>query len=113
MGRFPFAVRRTILAIVATSVASLMVSVSGAQAIVVSDNGVEAGVSLMPASRDVALPTPVTAVSSSNPCTDPWLTSDLGGPSMPSTGLCYRGGSVMHKNETFALTWDQNRSYWA
>ena len=32
---------------------------------------------------------------------------------MPNAGLCYRGGAVMHKNETFALTWDQDRNYWS
>ncbi len=31
----------------------------------------------------------------------------------PDTGICYHGGPVMHANETFALTWDPLRRYWA
>ena len=27
--------------------------------------------------------------------------------------LCYHGGSVIHKNETYVLTWDPDRRYWA
>jgi PKD domain len=113
MRRHSFTARRTILTIVATFVASLVVTVSGAQALVVNDAGTEAGVSLVPSSRDNPLPSGVTAVTSSSSCTDPWLAADLGGPAMPNVGLCYRGGGVMHKNETFALTWDQQRAYWS
>ncbi len=32
---------------------------------------------------------------------------------MPERSLCYQGGAVMHKNETFALTWDPQRTYWS
>jgi hypothetical protein len=44
---------------------------------------------------------------------DPWLSAEL---VLPSFGLCWQGGTigaVMHGNDTFALTWDPNRSYWA
>jgi hypothetical protein len=113
MRRSPFTARRAIFTIIATFVASLAVSVSVAGAVVVNDTGTVAGVSLLPSSRENPLPAGVSAVTTANPCTDPWLSSDLGGPSMPSNGLCYRGGAVMHKNQVFALTWDQHRSYWS
>lgn len=117
MGRYPLTARRAITTIVATFVASLAVNVAGAGAVVVNDSGTVAGVSLLPSSRNGALPTGVSAVTSANPCTDPWLASDLGGPSIAPeyglNGLCYRGGSVIHKNEVFALTWDQHHAYWS
>src|SRR5205823_220376 len=89
-----------------TSTGTTRVAPSGAQAIVVNDGGTPAGVALTPSTRGFALPAGVSAVTSAAACTDPWLSLDLGGPSMPNSGLCYRGGSVIHKNETFALTWD-------
>ena len=52
----------------------------------------------------------VPTVKSSGPCTDPALTSDLWlfgqTDRLPDRGLCSHGGAVLHKNETFALTWD-------
>ena len=84
-----------------------------AQAIVVNDAGTYAGVSIVPITRADPLPTGVSAVTSGGSCNDPWLSSDLGGPLVPSGGLCYRGGPVINKNETFALTWDQQRTYWS
>src|ERR1700739_3220377 len=84
-----------------------------AQAIVVNDAGTYAGVSIVPITRADPLPTGVSAVTSGGPCNDPWLSSDLGGPLVPSGGLCYRGGPVINKNETFALTWDLQRTYWS
>ena len=52
-----------------------------------------------------------TVVTSGAACSDPWLSSDL---VLPSNGLCWHaGGSVMHGNETFALTWDPDRRYFA
>ena len=117
MCRSPFTARRAIFTIIATFVASLVVSVSGAAAVVVNDTGTVAGVSLLPSSRENPLPSGVSTVNSANPCTDPWLSGDLGGPSVNPNfglnGLCYRGGAVMHKNEVFALTWDQHRAYWS
>lgn len=110
--------RSLILAL--TFVLSLVVSVTGAQAIVVNDanpGGTTAGVSLVPSARGNSLPTGVSAVTSGGPCTDPWLSSDLWylGQThrLPDNALCYHGGPVMHKNETFALTWDAQRAYFA
>ena len=105
--------RRLILAVAATLIASLGVLTTAAQAIVVTDNGTEAGVSIVPDSRTDSLPAGVSAVTAGGSCNDPWLSSDLGGPVLPNAALCYRGGQVMHKNETFALTWDQQRGYWS
>jgi PKD domain len=103
---------RRSLAIVLTLAVSL-VTAGGAQALMVSDNGTTAGVALVPGTRGGSLPAGVAAVTSSGPCSDPALSSDLGGPVLPNNGLCYHGGGVIHKNETFALTWDQPRAYWS
>ena len=117
MRRFPFTARHAFVTLAATFVASLGVNVAGAQAVMVSDGSTVAGVSLLPTARWNPLPTGVNAVTSSATCTDPWLTSDFGGPLIyPGHGfnpLCYFGGSVMHRNETFALTWDNHRTYWS
>jgi PKD repeat protein len=121
MRRYSLTPYRLLLAIAATAIASLALATSGAQAVVVNDGGTQAGVALTPSARgDCAtttifcssLPSAVSPVPSGGPCTDPWLAADLGGPTLPG-GLCYRGGAVIHKNETFALTWDQPRSYWS
>jgi PKD repeat protein len=104
---------RLLVAIASTVVVSLGVATTAAQAIVVTDNGTEAGVALAPGNRGAAsLPGGVTPLPGPGSCTDPWLAPDLGGPSLPG-GLCFGNGTVMHKNETFALTWDQPRAYWA
>ncbi len=96
------------LTIALTLVVSLIVS-SGAQAVVVKLGAAgRSGVSLVPGSSAAGLPT----VTSST-CSDPWLSSDLGGPTLPPGGLCWNGGAVMHRNETFAITWDPQRTYWA
>lgn len=114
MRRYSLNLRRTLLVLGATLVASLGVATTVAQAEVVNDNNqATAGVDLTPSTRGIALPTGVNADTTGNACTDPWLSGDLDGPSLPSDALCYRGGSVMHKNETFALTWDQPRAYWS
>jgi hypothetical protein len=86
-----------------------LVTASSAQAVVVNDAGTTAGVALVPGS---SLPGGVTATSSGGPCSDPWLSGDFGGPIMAAGGLCYHGGSVIHRNEIFALTWDPQRVYW-
>jgi hypothetical protein len=112
MRRYSLAVRRLVLALSCTVIASLSV-VASAQAIVVNDAGTEAGVAMVPAARVNPLPNGVTAVTSAGPCTDPWLSTDLGAPFIPRGGLCYRSGPVIHKNETFAVAWDQGRAYWS
>jgi hypothetical protein len=86
-----------------------LLTASSAQAVVVNDGGTTAGVALVPGS---SLPAGVSATTSGGPCSDPWLAGDLGGPTIAAGGLCYHGGAVVHKNETFALTWDPQRVYW-
>jgi hypothetical protein len=126
--------------------ASLAVATSGAQAVVVDMNAIGqtsvaynsldqsgyVGVSLVPGScSDLtnthlcnALATrSVPTVTSSGPCLDPALTSDLWlfgqTDRLPDNGLCYHGGSVVPKNEAFALTWDaplpsgSQHNYWS
>ncbi len=112
MRRYSLAVRRLVIVLSCTAIASLSVAAS-AQAIVVNDAGTEAGVAMVPAARVNPLPNGVTAVTSAGPCTDPWLSTDLGAPLIPNNGLCYRSGPVIHKNETFAVAWDQGRAYWS
>lgn len=113
MRRYSLRANRLFLAIATTLVASLGVATTAAQAVVVTDNSTTAGVSIVPGSRTDSLPGAFSPVTSGASCTDPWLASDLGGPALPNKALCYRGGQVMHKNETFALTWDQSRAYWS
>lgn len=52
----------------------------------------------------------VPAVTSSSPCLDPALPPDLwmSGQThrLPDGAVCSHAGPVLHKNETFALTWD-------
>jgi hypothetical protein len=52
----------------------------------------------------------IPTVTSQGPCTDPALAPDL---ILPNTGICSHGGEVVASNETFALTWDAHRAYWA
>ncbi|HEY2770033.1 MAG TPA: hypothetical protein VGI87_05675, partial [Solirubrobacteraceae bacterium] len=81
----------------------------GAQAIVVQDQQHTFGVAMVPGTQANLFGAGYTAVKSSvSPC-DPWLESDL---VLPSGGLCWHIGPVMHRNETFALTWDPHRMYW-
>jgi PKD domain len=114
------------LAITLTSFAGLFVVTSGAQAVVVNDHGTIAGVAMVPQLvNGVLVPgnetqnlsnAGVSPVTSGGPCTDPWLSSDF---VLSSGGLCWHtGGSVVHENETFALTWDaptanSQHNYWS
>jgi PKD domain len=93
--------------ITALTVFASLVAAGGAQAVVVNDQGVEAGVALVPGTSGSLAAAGVSPVTSSVSTCDPWLSSDL--TLLPSIGLCYHGGAVMHHNETFALTWDPNR----
>lgn len=52
----------------------------------------------------------VPTVTQTGSCDDPSLSPDL---VFQSNALCWHGGSVLHSNETFALTWDPLRRYWA
>lgn len=97
--------RRYSLTIVLAFAISLVVATSGAQAVVVSDQGSQFGVALVPGSRDQLQTAHAPAVQSAAPCTDPALSPEF---TLPDTGLCYHGGPVIHKNETFALVWDPN-----
>jgi PKD domain len=109
MRRYSFNARRTFLALGASLVASLGVATTAAQAVVLNDTnpgGTQAGVVLTPNTRGVPLPSGVSPATAGPSCLDPWLSSDLGGPTMSTAGLCFRGGGVIHRNETFALTWD-------
>jgi hypothetical protein len=123
------------LAVTLMSVVSLFVITSRAHAVVVdvnamgqpsvsynsSDQSGYYGVALVPAGPSGAPTGPgwttgqlatagVPTVTSSGPCLDPALPADL---ILNSSGICSHSGSVVHKNETFAITWDPVRRYWA
>jgi hypothetical protein len=119
---------RRFLGIALTSVVSLFVATTGAQAVVVdmnpgalgqpsvaypTDQSSYFGVALVPGTRSSLLTAGIPTVTSGLSCNDPWLSSDLGGPLLPSNGLCGHGGAVMHGNETFDLAWDPLRRDWA
>jgi PKD domain len=100
--------RRRILLLL-LPIAVLLVVAGAAQAIVL-DMGASGrfGVALVPSERGGEVSVP--AVTSAPPCSDPWLSIDL---TLPPNGLCWHGGPVMHRNETFTLAWDPMRRYWA
>src|SRR5437588_8060858 len=107
------------------SLVSLLAAATGAQAVVVDTSAVGqssvafnpgstagyVGVDLMPGSSLGG--TNIPNVTSSGSCDDPALTSDLFLP--PTSGLCWHHGPAIHRNETFALTWDGSgtRRYWS
>jgi hypothetical protein len=128
MRRYSLAVRRLVLALTCTALASLAV-VASAQAVVVNDNGTEAGVSLVPSAREAGTATStylgnagIPIVTSSGPCQDPAASTEpdiLGAGSWPlnpllAQPLCWHGGPVMHANETIALEWEGQapNTYW-
>ena len=122
MRRYSLAVRRLVLALTCTVLASLAV-VASAQAIVVNDDGTEAGVALVPNARQVGSTTTgylngagISRVTSSGTCQDPAASTE---PDILSAGswplsvapysaqpICWQGGPVMHANETFTLEWE-------
>jgi hypothetical protein len=115
---------RRSLSVIVSALLALLCMAGAAQAIVVTDGGGIYGVAIESGARGAALPGGVSAVSWSGPCLDPALSQDLwygGLPGhLPDQALCYHGGPIMHKNETFALTWDApqpppgpQRAYWA
>lgn len=81
---------------------------AGAQAMVVQNaDGNLLGVRFLPGTAPSA--SMIQAPSPPQTC-DPWLPSDL---PQPTSGLCWNGGGVLHSSETFTLTWDPLRRYWA
>jgi PKD repeat protein len=105
--------RWAVLAITLTSFVGLFVVTSGAQAVVINDNGTYAGVAFAPGQRANV---PGGMVVTGGGCVDPAVqyTPDL--QYQPSvTGLnqlCWRGGSVINAAETFDLTWDPYHVSW-
>lgn len=104
-----------------------LVAASSAQALAVRDAAATSpghayGVALVPGTKTTATRTAlahagIAPITASGACTDPVLPVDLsvgGVPgALPGNALCLQsGGSVMHENETFALTWDPARQYW-
>src|SRR5690242_8466020 len=97
--------RRYSLSTFIATALTLVVSLVGAgvaQAGVVNDsnNGNTSGVTLAP---NAVLPGSVSPASSSVPClTPPPARAGV----LPDTGLCYHGGQVIHKTETFGIVWN-------
>lgn len=113
---------RRVPVILVTLLAALLAVAGSAQAVVVAPSaggasvafgaagsGTEYGVAMAPGTRNALATAKVPTVTSAAPCIDPFLSSDL---TLHSFGLCSHGGSVIHANETFALTWDANHAYW-
>ncbi|HZU61130.1 MAG TPA: PKD domain-containing protein [Solirubrobacteraceae bacterium] len=109
------------LAVTATFLGSLALSAS-AGAVVVDpaalgqttvqypfDQANYVGVAMVPGTESSLSAAGVPYVGSGT-CSYPWMSSDF---ALPDTGLCYHGGSVIHRNETFDLTWDPKRLYWS
>lgn len=110
-------------------VASLFVATSGAQAVVVNENGTLAGVALVPNAREGASTTSsyltaagIPIVTSSGSCSDPAaatepdiLTAGSWPLSAPAQPICWHGGPVMNENETIALEWEgpAPNTYWS
>ncbi len=67
------------------------------------------GVAMAPGTEGTLATEGIPHLSSGGTCEDPALPSDL---VLPPGGLCWHGGDVMHRNETFAFTWDPLRRYW-
>jgi hypothetical protein len=108
LGRARWAVLSAALA----TLASLFMVTAGAQAVVVNVNGTPAGVALLPSGAQRASLPNGTIQAPGGTCSDPWLSNDL--VYQPNTNpLCWRGGSVVHANETFAVTWDPMHRYWS
>lgn len=109
MRRYSLTARRMLLALFCTLVASLAV-VASAQAVVITDGTSTYGVALAPSSSVPA----GMGVSSNAACVDPSLTPDLKWLTIGDVSpLCYHGGPIIPENETYALTWDPDRLYWA
>jgi hypothetical protein len=98
--------RRHGLALVTALVASLGAGAGAAQAVVIDMGSLgQFGIATVAGTDNSKLPT----VKTSAKCSDPWLAPDLVLQlAPPSNPLCSHGGSVVHANETFALTWDPN-----
>jgi hypothetical protein len=75
---------RRLLIMVLTVVAALAATVASAQAVVVDRGTTPFGVSLVPSTRDDLASAGITPTSWNTACSDPWLSSDLGGPSIPT-----------------------------
>jgi PKD domain len=117
--------RLALLVALASILGALVLGAGDAQAIVVDMNQIGhstvsfnsasrldyTGVSMLPGTEDnLAGPAVlVPRVTSSGPCHDPALPPDL---ILRPGGLCWHGGPVVHRNETFAFTWDSGRAYW-
>ena len=115
MRRPSFTARRMIVVIASALIASLGIAAS-ATAVVVNDGGTLYGAALVPGGVGVpgTVPGGFQVSGLSGPCVDPSLSPDL---TWQTTGLvsplCYHGGAVLSSNETYVLTWDPDRRYWA
>jgi len=101
--------RRTLLITLTTVALSLFAAASAGAVVIDMGASGRYGVALVPGSRANLTANAITTVTAPAPCTDPWLPPDF---ILHDTGLCYHGGPVLHKNETFAVSWDPHRFDW-
>ena len=109
MRRYSLIARRIVLALSCSLAATLAVAAS-AQAVVANDNGTKYGVALAPSTS-----LPISLQDNWNgACNDPSLAPELTFQTLGLVSpLCYHNGSVLQGNETYVLTWDPDRRYWA
>lgn len=103
-------------------IAGGLLDASTSSALVVKDSAApgspDIGLALAAPDTSASLPQTVSTVSGATPCTDPSLLRypDLwfqgAQDELPSTALCWNGGTVMHEQDTYAFTWDPDRMYW-
>jgi PKD repeat protein len=119
MRRYSFTVRRTVLALACTVLASVAVVASSPAAVLVqSGSGTKYGVRLVPGSSLGSTNYTQWNASGGAQCYDPGLSPDLGNTLLPAGALCLQdsnkadGSTVLQHYETFAMTWDPGRAYW-
>jgi hypothetical protein len=100
--------RRSLITLLLSLSAALAALAPAANAMVVHDaDGNTLGVRFQP---NTAPPASMIQTPGIPGACDPWLSSDL---LQPASGLCWHGGPVLHRNETFTLIWDPMRRYWS
>ena len=101
--------RRMMLIAFTFVVVSLLGTASAGAVVIDMPGSGRYGVTLVPGARPTLAANSITTVTPPPPCADPWLPSDF---ILHDYALCYEGGPVVHKNETFMVSWDPHRLDW-
>ena len=129
MRRYSLIARRIVVALSCSLAATLAVAAS-AQAVVITDNGTNYGVALVPSAREPGSTTKdyldnagIPIDTTPGPCLDPAASTErdiLSAGSWPlsppyeAQPICWHNGPVMHADETIALEWEGQtpNTYW-